>query len=234
VTAAQRLRLVLALGVINIVLAGVALGVGINESTNPPIAVVVPTPGVAAPSPPGPVIESPGPVAPPPASPAQPPSTGQPPSTSQPGGEPASPEPSPTPVVEPTPTPTIPVEPSPVVEPAPSSAPAQPVAAEPTPRPARGGGSNGGNAGPTPPPATGPTPAPAVGEPRTCHASARGVERSDGKACVHKPKKPHADSGRHRGRDANLSHRHHQPAIVDQARRNHRTLHRLRPGRRPR
>ena len=50
-TAAQRLRLVLALGAINLVLASVALAVGIVGVQSPPTTAGGPTPGIAFVSP---------------------------------------------------------------------------------------------------------------------------------------------------------------------------------------
>jgi hypothetical protein len=235
VTAAQRLRLVLTLGVINILLAGVALGVGISESTNPSIAIVEPTPSAGTPGGLGPVIASPSPAQPEPT----PTPTGRAPSSQAPGGEPPVPEPSATPVVEPSPS--APVAPSPTVEPVASAAPSGPIlAVAPSPRPATGGlnegGSNGGPTKPKPTPTVAPTPVPGVAAPRTCHASARGVERSHGKACTHKAKKQHANNGRHLGQNANQtrSHGRHELATVDRHRRGHKSLHRLRAGRRAR
>jgi hypothetical protein len=257
VTAAQRLRLVLALGVINLVLASVALGIGI---TGAPFA----TPGIAVVEPTATPPTGAGAGGSPATSNATSPTTPEP--TARPGG------PGPSSSTEP-PSPTAPtVSPSPsVVEPLPSAIPTEApaptsTAAVPTPRPVLAGnpgatppssGSGGGGSPPrstpqpspkptpTPNPPAKPTPAPTpVVKPPpkppspACHASARGIEASRGKACgVHgtaHPNKP----GRHK---ATTRPRHHadrqpahaQPATVESKRRSRASRHRLRPGHRP-
>lgn len=250
VTAAQRLRLVLALGVINLVLASVALGVGIAGApfATPGIAVVEPTPAAPNGSTPGgpPGTSNPG-------SPRSP----QP--SSRPGG--TGPEPSTEPGSQPTPTPTPPeASPSPSIEPAASPVPSEPPAPTPTtPRQVLAvkpgtspASSSGGGGGPqsTPRPPANPTPAPTPAstpvvrpqpKPTTCHASARGVEASKGKACGTKRSKPPHDRGEGRGRSKHATHQatyreshHAQPATLEPKRRNPVSKHRLRPGRRAR
>jgi hypothetical protein len=101
VTVAQRLRLVVALGVVNLVLAGVALGFGIvglpasnriAAGPTPPTAIALPTPTLPT-TRPGP---SPRPTPTPPAS--------HPPASTPPTQP--TPTPTPTPPTQPTPTPT--------------------------------------------------------------------------------------------------------------------------------
>jgi hypothetical protein len=128
VTSAQRARLVVALGVLNLVLASLAFAVGITAPTQP-------TDGVAAaPS------TAPSPVSLPPPIETQTP----PPSRSTPG--PTQPTSTPAPTPTPTPTATPPVEPSAIPvptgvvivaarPPGPSQA-AAPTAPAPTPDPA--------------------------------------------------------------------------------------------------
>ena len=112
-TAAQRLRLVLALGAINLVLASVAFAVGIVGVQSPPTTAGGPTPGIAFVSP-APTATTTAPEPTPASSPE--------PGTSTPG----TPVPTTTPVAEPTPTAPAAspsVEPSPTVEPTPGAGP---------------------------------------------------------------------------------------------------------------
>lgn len=119
-TGAQRLRLVLALGLVNLVLATVALGIGFQGNPAPPIA-VVPNPTTATSQPGQPTRTSPPPTAAP--TPTAPGS----------GGPQATPEPS---GVAPSATPATTPEPTPSVAPSLSSAPSlAPTPAPATPRP---------------------------------------------------------------------------------------------------
>lgn len=244
VTGAQRLRLVLALGVVNLVLATVALGVGITGTQQPQIAVVAPT------APPTIVTPGAGSSSGPGATPAGPAASGTPPGRPGPSSEPAG-QPSPV-VVTPSaePSPSVAPSPSPTIEPSvqPSAAPSSgPVlAGGPEPDPAVA--APGSNDGPGKPPPPKPTPTPTTPTPVTdgrspCHASDQGFVSSDGKACVHKldnkgkaDKPAHHDNGRHSGQQAGHGGRHgqHQPATVDSPRRSHASRHRLRTGRRAR
>ncbi len=246
VTGAQRLRLVLALGVVNLVLATVALGVGITGTQQPQIAVVEPT----AP----PTIVTPGAGS----------SSGR--ARRQPGRRPAarrrvvlapraSPLASRPPVVRrsrhpQSRRPRSPHRLRPTIEPS-----AQPSAA-PSSGPVLAGGPEPDPASPPPvrttarakPPPPKPTPTPTTPTPVTdgrspCHASDQGFVSSDGKACVHKhdnkgkaDKPAHHDNGRHSGQQAGHGGRHgqHQPATVESPRRSHASRHRLRTGRRAR
>ncbi|HEV8401744.1 MAG TPA: hypothetical protein VGQ31_01780 [Candidatus Limnocylindrales bacterium] len=99
-TAAQRLRLVVALGVVNLVLAGVALGFGIVglPASNPIGAVPTPPTAIALPAPtPAPTRPSPRPTPTPPAD--------EPPASTPPGSPTPTPTPTPPPPVQPTATP---------------------------------------------------------------------------------------------------------------------------------
>ena len=108
-TAAQRLRLVLTLGVINLVLASVALTFGIVGIQSTPETAGGPTPGIAFVSP-APTATTTVPEPTPASSPE--------PGTSTPG----TPVPTTTPAAEPTPTESPAVAPSPSVEPTPGLA----------------------------------------------------------------------------------------------------------------
>ena len=252
-TAAQRLRLVLALGVINLVLASVALGIGITGApfATPGIAVVEPSP--STPSGAGSGGQSPSPN---PTSPTIPEATGRP------GGP--GPLPSAEPTAQPTPTATE-VSPNESIEPSPSAVPSEvpvstPTVAATTPEPVLAGnpgtnpptgGGEGGGSGPrptptpTPKPTARPTPTPTpVVNPRpkppnsACHASPRGIEASRGKACgVHgtahpnKPERHKANTRAHQQADRRPAHA--QPATVESKRRNRASRHRLRRGHRP-
>ena len=253
-TGAQRLRLVLALGVVNLVLATVALGVGITGTQQPQIAVVGPT------APPAIVTPGPGSSAGPISTPAGPTPTRTPPngpgSSGQPGAEPSpivppvTPSAAPSPSVAPSPSPSI--EP-PVPSVAPSGGPVLAGGSEPDPAVAAPGSNDG--PGKPPPPKPTPTPTPRAPTPVTdgrspCHASDRGFASSGGKACNHKhdnkgskgskgskaDKPAHHDNGRHTGQQAGNGgrDRQNQPAIVESPRRSHTSRHRLRTGRRAR
>ena len=217
-TAAQRLRLVLALGVINLVLAGVVLAVGIADIQSPPTTAGGPTPGIAFVSP-APTATStvPEPTAPSP----------QEPGTSTPG----SPAPTSAPTAEPTPE--IPVgspaiEPSPAVEPSPSVEPTpdQPVALAPNPVRAPTAVVVHPNAGrpastPTPTEATpSPPETPNVDKPGRVH-EAKPPKVKHQKHHVHRPK--------HHGQGGG-----HQQATVDKSQRGHKSARRLRIHRRTR
>jgi hypothetical protein len=245
VTAAQRLRLVLTLGVINLVLASVALGIGITGTPGPTpgIAVVEPTPGSAGP--PGASPTAPGTErTPAPPTPSSRPGGPGPEPSSEPGGGPTpSAEPSPSPAIEPSPSPVPPPSPVPETTPVPPAEPG--LAAGPGQQPAN---PNTGGGGPAPTPEPTATPGVPVvdqpGTPRTCHASDRGIAASKGKACGtnrgEHPNKPgkhkvDQDRGDHHGPRADRHREHgHQPATVDQPRRGHSSRHRLRRGRRAR
>jgi hypothetical protein len=223
--------LVLALGVVNLVLATVALSFGLAETTSPPTTAGGPTPGTAvvSPAPTTPVAGGQTPTAPGPAAsptPAEPGTSGEP-----------STEPSPIPSLEPSPvaSPESTIEPEttplpariPTVVVARPDVPAAAPSAKPTPRPS---------------PAT----TDGSGPPRTCHASARGIEASNGKACrakdgAHpgrpdKPRGSHHDNGRHNGPKAHhgTDHRSRQPATVEEPRRGPMSRYRLRTSRRAR
>ena len=105
-TAAQRLRLVLALGVVNLVMAGVALGFGMVGLSTPPATAGGSTTGAATVSP-APTRTASGPSTPG-ATPSSivPRPTGSPPTSGASGDPTSSPEASPTPSVEPTPAST--------------------------------------------------------------------------------------------------------------------------------
>ena len=106
VTAAQRLRLVLALGVVNLVLAAVALGIGISGLNTTPSTAGGPTPGIAFASP-TPGATTPSATEPPgrprPRPPADRPTRRTDPPPPDPSRRRRSSTPTPTPSVEPTP-----------------------------------------------------------------------------------------------------------------------------------
>jgi hypothetical protein len=111
VTAAQRLRLVVALGVVNLVLAGVALGFGIVGLPAEKQIAAGPTPptAIAQPTPPGPSATArPEPSPRPTPTPIATPPSGQPPAGTPPPTPIATPPPTPT--ATPTPTPTEPAQ----------------------------------------------------------------------------------------------------------------------------
>jgi hypothetical protein len=241
VSGTQRLRLVLALGVVNLVLATVALGYGLSASPLTPGVGAVPTAGEAfatsAPTAPGAASPAPAPTAPQ-VSPAP-----NGPRPSEIAGQEQTPgssvAPSPVPSAQPSPGPSAPVvtQPTPVATPGPIALvhnPATPTSPQATP--------TSPQATPAPPQAT-PTPtrvpvSDGPGTPPGCPASGRGQAASDGKAChaaAHKPKKDHHDNGRHRGAVAHRSDGQAapQPAIAE-TRPASRTRHRLRAGRRTR
>ena len=235
VSGTQRLRLVLALGVVNLVLATVALGYGLSAPAPTPGIGAVPASGTAvattAPTAPGPV--SPAPV---PTAPAVNPTPAGPLSSEDPGEEQTpgpSVAPSPVPSAQPSPVPSVPVVTQPTTAATPGQIavvvrnPAKPTSPQATEAPPQ--------ATPTPtraPVSDGP------GTPPACHASGRGQTASDGKACqhkAHKPAKDHHDNGRHRGAVAGRpdGQADRQPAIAE-SRPASKTGHRLRVGRRAR
>jgi hypothetical protein len=235
VSGTQRLRLVLALGVVNLVLATVALGYGLSAPAATPGIGAVPTSGapVATTGPTVAGLVSPTPVPTAPAvnpTPAGPLSSGNPGEERTPGPSVA---PSPVPSAQPSPVPSLPV----VTQPSTAATPGQVAVVVRNP------------AKPTSPPATQAppqaTPAPSrvpvsdgPGTPGACRASERGQTAPDGKACQHKghkPAKDHHDSGRHRGAVAGRpdGQADRQPAIAE-SRPASKTRHRLRVGRRAR
>ncbi len=250
-TSAQRLRLVLALGVINLVLASVALGIGITGAPGPSIAIVQPT--ATAPNATG----VPGnPTAPTPTPPESNPS-------SRPGGPAQSEEPGQVPTPSGEPAPSQSPEPSPLPSASPVSSTAPVVTVVQTPAPTADG-ANGGNAGgpkssptpptpkptpqapkPTPRPTPRPTPTPeppaaGSGHEHPCNASARGIEASNGKACGTKRGHGKTDhqtthSNDHHGTRATKRSEQGQPvATVEDTKKKHSTRHRLRRYRRAR
>jgi hypothetical protein len=134
VTAAQRLRLVLALGVVNLVLAAVVLSVGIGGMVSPQEIAEGPTPGTGQASPiPVASERPPAPTPRPSERPAATPTTQGPEPSAEPGASEAptpSAPPTPTPEPTPTPTPTATPTPAPVVagvfKPNPATAPSPP------------------------------------------------------------------------------------------------------------
>jgi hypothetical protein len=256
VTAAQRLRLVLALGVVNLVLAAVVLGVGITGVTIPTgpgaqpssaIALIPPppttpggagatsspasslTPGTAAPS----LAPTPGP-------------SGLPTSSSQPASpEPASPEPAASPSIEPSLAPSAaPSVPSATPAGGPIAVVAHPGNPGPAPTPRLPS-----NSTPTPGPTPEPTPVgitagPPEG-PGACPRERGGTAAAD-VVCVPKvkdhghaakPKAAHHKKIKHHPPTAHGPHAdqgRHQEATVGKPRRGPKTGHRLRMGRRAR
>ena len=248
VTAAQRLRLVLALGVVNLVLASVALGIGFVGIQSPPTTAGGPTPGIAfvSPQPTTPSTTEPTPV------PSGQPGTftpGTPVPTAQPPAEPSPTPPGPSPSVEPSP-----VEPTPSVESTPAATPpaiafvpgsnpirrptvvvAQPAAPAPTPDsagspeapvpvacPGKSGeaASNGSDIA-------------AADKARTATCRNEKADKPQAakppKAKHHHAKKVHAVHRRHLS-----THGHGQQAAVDKSNRGHKTARRLRIRRRRR
>ena len=236
-TAAQRLRLVLALGVVNLVLATVALSFGIAGTASRPGTAGGPTPGtaIASPAPTTPAGPEPRPT-------AEPPSTSPTPGTNGPPTEPSA-EPSTVPSAEPSILPSA--EPSSVPPTEPTFAPAS------TATPVRVPLVPAGHPGVATPKPTGsaadePT---KPSEPTTsarCHASERGIEASNGKACPtkdrarppkpDKPPRTHTDNGRHNGPKADRARDGggRQQATVEDKRREPKSRYRLRTGRRAR
>jgi len=239
VSGTQRLRLVLALGVVNLVLATVALGYGLSAPAPTPDVGAVPTAGTAfaTTTPTAPSAANQAPSATPPAvKPAEPRQSENPGEDQTPG---PSIEPSPVPSGQPSPVPPAPVvtQPTAVATEAPIAvvhSPAKPTSPQATPARPRAT---------TPPsrPTPAPTKAPVTegpGTPPACHASERGQAASHGKAChetAHKPKKDHHDNGRHRGAAARRpdGQADREPAIAE-TRPASKTRHRLRSGRRAR
>jgi hypothetical protein len=235
VTAAQRLRLVLALGVINLILATVALSVGITGIQSPPATAGGSTPPVAfvSPAPTGATPTSTTPTTPPGP-------TENPPATSTPG----TPE-SPAPTVEPSAS----VEPVPSASAVPASdAPSDvpttpPVAVVPTRAPVLGVAGSGRPrpTATTPPaaPTTSPTnPPDTAGDCIDSSAAGCGPDKvkpahlsKDAKAAAHARKK-----AEHRAAIAahHATHRGAQPATVENPRKHPKSGRRLRKSRRPR
>jgi hypothetical protein len=210
VTAAQRLRLVLTLGVINLVLAGVVLAVGVVDFQSPPTTAGGATPGIAFVSPAPTIV--PEPTAP---------SSGEP-GTSTPG----SPAPTSGPNAEPTPE--IPagspaIEPSPSAEPSPSIEPPldQPIALVPNPVRAPAGVV----AQPT---LRSPTPTPS---PTEATPDSPGTPDTDQPGRAHEPK-PLKDQHHQEPHGHHGHHGHHglgdEQATVDKSQRGHKFGRRLR------
>ena len=244
VNAAQRLRLVLALCLVNIILASVALSVGFVGLQTPPATAGGPTPGIAFVSPP-PTEPEPTPAPSP-----EPGSTpGTPTPTSGPGAEPApsnptsSPTPTPTaelsPPVEPTPTPTVgpaqPAEPAATRTPVrvPPVAVAPPNAPAPTPTPVRA----------TPEPAKSPVACPGKKADKVVHKGSKaGACRALKPDKPDKPPKTHTPKHQHDKAKAQSKHKaEHHPtrhdsheATVDKAQRGQKSGRRLRIIRRSR
>jgi hypothetical protein len=234
VSRTQRLRLVLARGVVNLVLGTVALGYGLSAPAPTPEIGVVPTSGtaLATTTPTAPETAAPTPA---PTGPAANPTPAGPRQSENPGEEQTpgpSVAPSVAPSAQPSPVPTVPVvtQPTAAATPGPIAVvhnPARPTSPQATPATPQ--------ATPTPtrvPVSDGP------GTPPACHASDRGQTASDGKACqhsAHKSAKDHHDNGRHRGAGARRpdGQPDRQPAIAE-SRPTSQTRHRLRVGRRAR
>ena len=217
-TAAQRLRLVLTLGVINLVLASVALTVGIVGVQSPPSTAGGPTPGIA--------FVSPAPTAT--SAPTEPTPAATPgPGTSTPG----TPVPTTTPTAEPTPlapgaSPAAEPSPSPTVVPTPAPGATLPPVRTPTVvlgHPSLPGPTET----PTPVAETPGTPAPCAA--RTGPTATRAAAQDCGKHAV-KParakhdKKPHKD---HKPK-AHVPHHDGPQATVDKSNRGHKSGRRLR------
>jgi hypothetical protein len=150
VTASQRTRLILSLGVLNLFLASIALGIGgvelqqRAEASAGPVAQVPPTPtSTLAPTT---APETQGPASPSPASPSEAPPTASPPEASAAPSIEPSPSASPSPVIgSPSPgsgtpagnaAPTLaPAAPTPAATPQVTPAPTPRVTPAPTPRP---------------------------------------------------------------------------------------------------
>ena len=239
-TSAQRLRLVLALGVVNLVLATVALGVGFSglPLANPPGAT---TPGFAEVSPgstatpqatTGQPTDRVEPTAVPTAPTAEPttPTTTNPPSTPPSG----APEPSPTPTGS-----AVPLATPPAGSPEPTTPPPVAVVSHSTPPPLVAGG-QGPGATPVPVPSPTPQPTKATTEgPGTCdspHSGTPDCPRAHGhgqKAHGHGPR-GHGPKAKAHGHTRTASHNggHGEVATNDTPRRSSRSARRLANGRR--
>jgi hypothetical protein len=252
---------VLALGVVNVILATVALSVGISGLSPQPSTAGQPTPAIAV-VPPTPVpVATPGgqnptPTATEPTSSSTP---GGPAPSTQPSGEPAPTEPSTQPSAEPSLAPVAsPAIPAASLAPRFIARPIRPAPATPAPAPT-----------PAPPTAVKPSPTPGgavVGAPDRprCPAQASKATKasaavdhepdmsgSKGRACGHDkdahPKKapkahgpkseaPRKDAPKHvrRASKTDDHDKGHQPVTVDKPRREPKAGHRLRSGRRAR
>jgi outer membrane biosynthesis protein TonB len=209
VTAAQRLRLVLALGVINLILATAALSLGIFGIQTPPSTAGGPTPETAFASPPPTAVATP-------AGPGETAAATAPAATSTPG----VPEPTPIATSEPTATPTT--EPSatpvPVATVAPTQAPpVAPVASRPPPILAAAN-----------PPTSAPTGASDVTGASSTTAPVDMAQHGQ-KAKQAKPVTRHGKVVHHKPTSHRQGHRDGgQQASADKARRNHKSGRRLR------
>jgi hypothetical protein len=225
VTAAQRLRLVLALGVINLILATAALSLGIFGMQTPPSTAGGPTPDTAFASPTPTALATA-------AGPGETAAATTPPATSTPGAPGPTPiatsEPSATPTTEPsatpvpaataTPAPAATATPAPAATVAPTQAPpAEPAASRPPPILAV--------ANPTTAPPTGPSDV--TGASSTTAPVDMAHQGDKGKHA--EPMAQHGQVVHHKPTSHRQGHRDAgQQASADKARRNHKSGRRLR------
>lgn len=214
-TAAQRLRLVLALGVVNLVLATVALAVGMSGMSTAPATAGGSTPGTAVASP-LPKEPSKGPT-----DARAAPSIGQPSQTVSPGSS-----------AEPTIAPSA----SPTILPTPSVAPTPVASVEPTLTPTTTGPTTAAVAPVRRPVVVIVVPAKPMPTPTPTKDAARDLGKPGGHAHEsHKPDKSHKPALPSKHHDKR--HRHdgnHGQQAIDRARPGPKAGHRLRAGRRAR